>query len=281
MNEQYSDEIDLKQLGRKILSITRGNRNLFRNSFILITLISTLFFLKVVFMPTFKATYIVKSKHVKFDQITNIVDQYNYNIDDSELNPLPSQIANSIQNLNLKSVDLTEIKNEDDILKKDDEVKFKIYNIVFLYKNKTSYASFETINKLFLTHIQESCSKDNQVIETRVKLQNGIKEIDTLIKVAYSAGNGYSNTIAHGSNSSQLMVMNDLYTGINGLISQKLNYEQDLALLELKNLIFQSTPVVVSNKIEYPWAIFALGFGIWILASFFIVIFKLVFGEND
>lgn len=276
----YNDEIDIKQLGRRMLDVARSKKKTLTSLLIILALLSLTLFAKVVFIPTYKASYILKSKFVRYDQINKTIDKYNYYIDDPDLTPLSDTIAYYVDDIKLKDVVITEIENNADVLVKEDEQKFNLYDISFLFKKHTRYIDFEKFNNLILKDIKESCATDNQIVETKIKLQNGIQEIDSLIKTANEAGVSYTKTLSSGSGG-QLMVMNDLYTGINSLINQKLNYQQGLALLETENLIFKTSPLIVSNKIEYPWVIFLIAFGIWVFISIAYIFLSVVFGDGN
>jgi hypothetical protein len=262
MNSSEHTEIDLRIIGKKIVNVFRNKKTKFTSIFILIFLLSTLYFLKVIYIPSYKASFILKSKYVKFDQVKQNLEQYNYYINAPELNPLSKDVSKAINLVDIRKIDIVEVKNNDDLLNKDNENRYKLYNITIVFKEKPLMDNISKVKNIILNDIQENCVKDNEIIENKVRLQNNVKELDSLIKVAYDAGNGYKNKIGTSS-AGQLLVMNDLYKGINELINQKINCQKELNMHKLENIIFQSSPMNISNKIEYPWVIFAIAFLIW------------------
>lgn len=279
MNSSEHTEIDLRIIGKKIVSVFRNKKTNFISIFILIFLLSSLYFLKVIYIPSYKASFILKSKYVKFDQVKQNLEQYNYYINAPELNPLSKDVSKAINLIDIRKIDIVEVKNNDDLLNKENENRYKLYNISIVFKEKPLLDNISKVKNIILKDIQENCVKDNEIIENKVRLQNNVKELDSLIKVAYDAGNGYKNKIGT-SGAGQLLVMNDLYKGINELINQKINCQKDLNMHKLENIIFQSSPMNISNKIEYPWVIFAVAFLIW---SFIVSIWTIgiiVFAEE-
>lgn len=279
-NQRYTDEIDLKQLGKRVVNIIRNKKKVFSSLLIAIMLLSTIYFLKVVFLPNYRATLILKSKYVKYDQLKQNIDQYNYHLDDPNLNPLNSDLEKAIDDIKLNKLVVTEIVNKEDILKKDNDNKYKLYSLDLIFKVKPNIDNIEKSKNKILENLQIGCSKDNEVLENKVRLTNSIRALDSLIQIALNAGSSYKDKIAV-SNSGQLLVMNDLYKGINELTTQKTNSELELAMYQDKNIIFQSSSTIVSNKMEYPVIIFLWAFMLWFVIVSIWMFFLIIFSDLD
>lgn len=279
MNSLEHNEVDLRIIGKKIVNVFNSKKTKFTSIFIIIFLLATLYFLKVVYMPSYKASFILKSKYVKFDQVKQNLEQYNYYISASELNPLTPEVSEAISLVDLRKIEIVEVKNNDDLLNKDNENRYKLYNITVVFKQKPWKDNILKVKNIILKDIQQNCVKDNEIIENKVRLQNNVNELDSLIKVAYDAGKGYKNKIGL-SGTGQLLVMNDLFKGINELISQKINCQKELKMHEQENIIFQSSPMNISNKIEYPWTIYAIAFFLWAIIVSIWTIGIIVFTEE-
>jgi hypothetical protein len=262
MNSSDVNEVDLKKVGKQVARIFSLKKTKFTYLFIVIFLIATAYFLKVVFIPSFKSSFILKSKYVKFDQVKQNIEQFNYYISAPEFNPLSSEVSKAINTIDLRKIEVVEIKNNDDLLNKDNENRYKLFNITFVFKKNPEMGHISKVKNIILQDIQKNSVFDNEIMENKVKLENNVRELDSLIKVAYEAGKRYENHIG-SSGSGQLLVMNDLFKGINELISQKINCQKELNMHKQENIIFQSSPMFVSNKIEYPWAIFVIAFFVW------------------
>lgn len=279
--EQYklNDEIDLRGLGKKVLKIIKKKKKVFTSFLIICFALSTIYFVKVVFIPNYKASFILKSKYVQFDQLKQNIDLYNYHIGSGELNPLSDSLTQVFRNLEILNIDLTEIINKDD-LKIKDESNFKLYAIKVIFKSKSNSKEVEAAKNLLIKDLQIRCGLDNDVIVTKHKIESTIIELDSLIKIAYSAGQSYTNKIEN-SNSSQLMVMNDVYNGINNLITQKLNYKRELSLIENSNIIYQTSQTIISKKVEMPLIVFIICFVVWFAGCAIWIGFEIIFGDSE
>lgn len=262
-NRQYSDEIDLKQLGGRLVSIFNRRKKVVILTFLITLSLSLAYFVKVIYMPTYKANFILKSRTVKFDQIENNFDKYNYYIADPELNPLSDTIIKAINSITLKKISVQEIKNNDNLLNKDQDPK--LYNTTLFFKIKPNIDNVEKALDIIIGDVQQVSQKDNETVQNRLRLKNKIEELDSLIKVAYAAGSSYEKKIGLSTNG-QLLVMNDLYKGINELIGLKLDCEKELSMLKAENIIYLSSAIFIGNKIEYPWLVFLIAFCIWLFS---------------
>ena len=147
-----------------------------------------------------------------------------------------------------------------------------------IYSKKPELEDLKIYNTI-IKDIQNKFMSDNEVIEQKVKLTNYVKELDTLLLVANKAGNSYKDKLVNQS--SQMLIMDDLYAGLNELIVQKVNNQSELALLSSENILFSSSPIIVSRQIEYPWIIFIVAFAIWFSFCAIWTILVLIFSEND
>lgn len=272
-NQRYNDEIDLKQLGKKILALFNKNKKRYTILLILSLLMSGLYFLKTIITPSYKATVILKSKSIRFDQLNNFVAKFNGYIADSSINYIQPEIANYINKSSIARIDI--IENE--VKLKDKDLSFKLYTLNVVYNKVPSQFIINNIS-ILTSGIQDYCIQDKETVENKIKLEKAIKEFDTLVKTSHEVGEKYKNNL-NGVNSSQIMVMNDVYKGFGDIVNQKLMFEQELALLDKRNIIFESSPVVIKKSIERPYLIFVIGIMIW---SFFVIAWilgEIVFGD--
>jgi len=272
--QQYNDEIDLKQLWKRVVKGLQTNKKLFTIFLFVIMGFSAAYFISVVLNPNYKSEQILKSKAIKYDQVEKIVEKINSYIEDSSLNKLDSTSAQYINNSGLYFITISE--NEVDV--KDKTELFRLYTMNLFYNKLPSDKTIQDISIIIRT-IQGYCSKDNEVEEEQIKLNNSIHELDSLIHLAYDVGNQYKENM-RSTGSGQIMIMNDMYKGINDLTNQKLNFQMEFSLLDSHNIIFDSSPVVVSKKIERPYLIFLIGFFLWVLIVSAWIVFDIIFGDN-
>lgn len=273
MNNQYSDEIDLKQLGKRVFKISKDKKKPFTLIFLFLFLIAMYFFISEVFKPSYKAEFILKTKVVKKDQLEKVIEKYNSSILNTQLNPINNEISNFLKSSNIFLLSVKE--NEVDSKDKGESYRFYTYRVFF-----SSLPKEETINNLdlLLKDIQSNCSKDNEIIQNKILIQNEIIQMDSLINVAFSVGNTYKQKLENGTNN-QLLVMNDLYKGINELSNQKANLQNSLAMLQPENIIFQTSPSILSQKTKYPTIFFLFSIVAWIVICGFWICGEIIFGD--
>ena len=279
MSNQYSDEIDLKQLRRQVGTIVKARKKLFISILCIFVLLATVFFIKTIYSPSYKATCILVSKNIKKDQINENIEYYNNFIKNPGLSISNSKLLKSLELINLSSLKIDELKNTEALPVKENEYNYVQYKLTAIYNSNSSYPIISIFFDTLISDIQQINSKDNRVVEMKIRYESGLKDIDSIINIANKAANNYTSKISSNSNS-QLMVMNDIYNGINNLVTQKLNLTQELSMLQPHNLIFKSTPIIITKKLEYPWTIFIIAILIWIIVCIVMTLFELIFGEK-
>lgn len=274
-----NDEINLKELGKKVVKAFNNKKKVFYVILFVLLALSTLYFLKVIYSPSYKANCILVSRNIKKDQLQGNIDLYSNYIKNPDLTIIDKSISDKLTYLNITSIKIEELKNIDAIPVKENEYNYIQYKLLLTYNSKNDYSVTNNFIELIIKDIQNNQSQDNRVIELKKRYEIGITDIDSIIKIASQAGNSYTNKIS-SAGSGQLMVMNDIYNGINNLVTQKLNLQQELSMLQPNNLLFKSTPTIVTKAIEYPWAIFSIALLIWGLICGIWILLHLVFGEN-
>lgn len=274
-NQQYSDEINLKQLGKKIIKISKENRKKFTLILLVILIISSIFFINVIVNPSYKAEMILKTRFIKKDQLEKVIDKYNSSISNPILNPIDTNVSRYIKSSDIFLISVKD--NEVDVKDKGEIYRFYTYRLFFNSLPKSE--SIEKVNVL-IKDIQQNCIKDNEIVQNKILIQNEINELDSLIRIAYSVGNSYKTKLESGYNG-QLLVMNDLYKGINELSNQKANLQNSLAMLQTDNIIFQTSPTILSKKTKYPIIFFFVGFFIWISICSLWIVICILFGDDN
>ena len=274
VNDRSSDVIDLKKLGKRIINTAKTKKKIFGLILVIILIISFFFFIKAIYSPSYKAALVLKTKFYKFDQLDQTIEKYNYHISTPNMNPLDKSLSKYFESSNVDKIQIKEINPDP----KDKEEKYRLYNLIISFTSQPNVNSIDGINKL-IVDIQNQGGQDHEIIEQKKRCIEGIAELDSLIKIASEAGSNYNTNLRSGGNG-QLMVMNDLYKGISELISQKLNSQRELAMLQNQNIIYQSTPVLVSKKVQLPVIIIIIGFIIWFLICSLIIVFEITFIDN-
>ncbi len=274
-----SEVIDLKLLIINITKKIKFKSKTIIIAFIIIMCLSTLYFLKTLYIPTYKATIVLKSKLVSANNFDQIIEVYNYGASNPELTRLDPKLYKTLKEIRFVKITAVQLVSKVGKTNTDEEGKFKLYKTSILFKSKPDIDKFEVQKDEILNDIRLRCINDNEIIENKKKLISNSLELDSLISLAYEAGNSYKNKIV--SSNGQLMVMNNLYSGINELLTEKLNCQKEIAFHESNNIIFQSSPTIVSNSFEFSWLIYGLGIILWILVSIFIVMKEYIMGSND
>lgn len=273
-HKKYSDEIDLKQLAKRVLVISKKKKKIFTSLLIVIMLLSTAYFVKVLIKPSYLGEVILKSRIIRKDQLTTILNKYNNDYDESYAS-LSSELREVFIRNYIVKVDATEIKSDITSPDKNDITKF--YRITTYHSQKPSTKNYEDINKI-ITDISQNASIDNDITVGKLRTQMAINELDSLLTSALPAGNSFKNKIESGSS---MLIMNDLYKSLNELLARKSALVSELMYYQNENIIYKASPYILSKKISMPIAIFFIGFLIWFLICTFWVGGILVFGDYE
>ena len=272
-NQRYNDEIDLKQLGRKVTKIFAKRKKLFTIIFTVIMLLALAYFIMVMIKPVYKSEVILKSKFVKMEQLESCFKKYNSYINAPNTNPINKELGDMLKKANILKYELSEINADP----KDKDIKFRLYNLRVLYSDRPNELSDKVLN-MTITDVQNFIASENEIIENKKRLLSGIIETDSLIKIAFNAGNNMKNRI---QDNGQMLIMSDIYKSINDILTKKENYQIELAFYNNENLVFKSSPSLISKKIEMPIIIFFIAFFVWILIIGIYIVFDIVFKDDE
>jgi hypothetical protein len=271
---QYSEEIDLKQLAKKVIKISSNRKKTFTLLFILIMGLSLAYFIKVMIKPSYKSEVVLKSKYVRKDQLENIIQKYNTAIQEEDTF-ISQKLYNVFTKCHIVKLEIAEIKP--DITSPDKDDKTKYYKLISYHSQKPSHVEIEDIT-FVINQIKEIASKDNDIIEGKKRTENAIAEIDSLVNVAFEAGNSFKDKMNMPGN---MMVMNDLYKSLNDILARKTTLKLELSGYQTENVIFKASPLVLNKKITMPTIIFVIGFAIWFLICSMWIAGVLVFGDEE
>jgi hypothetical protein len=272
-NNLNSDEINLKQLGKKVVQIFSSKRRTFGLIFIITMLLASVYFVKIIVNPSYKSEVILKTKFINIKQLEACFEKYNSFLGAPNTNPVDPEFGKLLMKSNITRFEISEINADP----KDKDLKYRLYSLVTFYGKKPEANSEQNIDAT-IRDIQNFLSRQNEIVEHRKRLKEGIIETDSLIKIAFNAGNNMKNRIQENG---QMLVLSDIYNSISGILSKKEAYQIELAFYNNDNLIFKASPVIISKKIKVPLMIYIYGFlfwaficGVWIMGS-------LVFGGDD
>ena len=269
-----TDEISLKELSKKIIRISNKKKKTFTLLFIGIMLLSAAYFIKVIIKPSYKSKVILKTRLIKKETLGKILDNYNNAISD-EKNQLTNELKLIFEKNNIVKLEAQEIKA--DISSPDRNDATKYYTLVTIYSQKPSKDNIENVNAI-INDIKLNATIDNDIAIGKIKTEEAIAELDTLLKTALPAGNSFKNRL---EGNSTMLVMNDLYKSLNELLSRKSQLKTELMYYQTENLIFKISPLVLKKTISFPLAIFAIGLGIWFLIFTFWTGGIIVFGDEE
>lgn len=270
---QYSEEIDLKQLAKKVIKISSNRKKIFTTMLIVIMGLSLAYFIKVMVKPSYKSEVVLKSKYVRKDQLENIIAKYNIAIEDEDTS-ISKEVYEVLSKCHVAKLEITEIKP--DITSPDKDDKTKYYKFILNHSQKPGNKELGETS-LVINQIKEIASEDNEIIEGKKRTEKAIAEIDSLVKVAFEAGNSFKNKMNMPGN---MMVMNDLYKSLNEILARKTGLMLELTGYQTENVIFKASPVVLNKKISYPIMIFAIGFLIWFIICLSWISVLLIFNED-
>jgi regulator of replication initiation timing len=237
-------------------------------------LLSAAYFIKVIIKPSYKSEVVLKSRFIKKETLGKILDNYNNAISD-EKNQLTNELKLIFEKNNIVKLEAQEIKA--DISSPDRNDATKYYTLVTIYSQKPSKDNIENVNAI-INDIKLNATIDNDIAIGKIKTEEAIAELDTLLKTALPAGNSFKNRL---EGNSTMLVMNDLYKSLNELLSRKSQLKTELMYYQTENLIFKISPLVLKKTISFPLAIFAIGLGIWFLIYTFWTGGIIVFGDEE
>jgi len=271
---QYSEEIDLKQLAKKVIQISKNRKKIFTMLLIVTMGLSLAYFIKVMIKPSYKSEVVLKSTYVRKDQLENIIAKYNMAIQDEDTS-ITKKVYDVILTCNIVKIEISEIKP--DITSPDKDDKTKYYKLISYHSQKPISSEIEKIT-IVINHIKEIASQDNDIIEGKKRTERAIAEIDSLVNVAFEAGNSFKNKI---NMPGSMMVMNDLYKSLNEILARKTALTAELTCYQTENVIFKASPLIFNKKITMPTIIFVIGFVIWVLICTLWIGGVLIFGDGD
>jgi hypothetical protein len=269
-----SEEISLKDLGKKIVKISKSKRKIFTWLLLGIMALSAAYFAKVVLKPRYKSEVILKSKFVRKEALMSILEYYNNSIaNDYEL--IDKAVKNSLINSQIAKLEANEIKPDFTSPDKDDKTKY--YKFTMAHFQKPVLKSSEDFN-ILLNDIKTKIAIDQDIAIGKKRAEEAIVELDSLLKTALPAGNSFKNRMDGGSS---MLIMNDLYRSLEELLSKKSGLRTELKYYQTENLIYQISPIVVSKKISFPLIIFVIGLGVWFFVCLTWVGAIIVFSDDE
>ena len=207
---QYSEEIDLKQLAKKVILISKNRKKIFTTMLMIIMGLSVAYFIKVMIKPSYKSEVVLKSKYVRKDQLENIIAMYNNSIQEEDTS-ITKKVYDVLMSCNIVKIEISEIKPDITSPDKDDRTKY--YKLISFHSEKPNAVEIEKI-AIVINQINAIASLDNDIIEGKKRTEKAIAEIDSLVSVAFEAGNSFKNKMNMPGN---MMVMNDLYKSLNDI----------------------------------------------------------------
>jgi hypothetical protein len=270
---QHSEEIDLKQLAKKVIKIFSNRKKMFTSLLILIMGMSLVYFIKVMIKPSYKSEVVLKSKYVRKDQLESIIQRYNIAIEEEDT-AITEKIYSVLKKCHIVKLEISEIKP--DITSPDKDDKTKYYKLISYHSQRPNTLQLEEMT-FVINQMKKIASEDNDIIEGKKRTEKAIAEIDSLVDVAFEAGNSFKNKMNMPGN---MMVMNDLYKSLNDILARKTGLMYELTGYQTENIIFKASPLVLNKKITYPVIIFAIGLLIWLGICAIWISGVLVFGEE-
>jgi hypothetical protein len=135
VENNYTDELSLKELSKKIIRISNKKKKTFTLLFIGIMLLSAAYFIKVIIKPSYKSEVVLKSRFIKKETLGKILDNYNNAISD-EKNQLTDELKLIFEKNHIVKLEAQEIKA--DISSPDRNDATKYYTLVTIYSQKPS-----------------------------------------------------------------------------------------------------------------------------------------------
>jgi hypothetical protein len=274
VENNYTDEISLKELSKKIIRISNKKKKTFTLLFIGIMLLSAAYFIKIIIKPSYKSEVILKSKFLRKDAFNNILETLNTSLKDGE-GEMDDKLRAKFLESSVIRIETTEIKADITSPEKDDRTKY--YRLTMLHSDKPKKTIKENF-PIILQEIKENAAIDNDISINKKKTEEAITELDSLLQTALPAGNSFKNRMDAGTS---MLVMNDLYKSLNELLARKSGLKTELQYYQTENLVYQASPIVLSKRISFPLIIFAVGLLVWIFICLIWIGGIIVFGDED
>lgn len=271
---QLAEEIDLKQLAKRTLKVFKNRRKSFTLLLAVIMLLSGAYFFKVIVKPSYISEVILKSRTIRKDQLSSILEKFNLAIKEND-GSLSKDLESSLLRNNIVKFDVSEIKADITSPDKNDITKF--YKLTTIYKEKPS-SNYSKDAEFIINEIKQHASEDNDIKIGKLKTQLAIGELDTLLKVAISAGGIYKTKL---ESSTGMIVMDEMYRSLNDLLARKSTLINDAMYYEKENIIFRASPIVLKKNFSFPLIIFFIGLVIWILIVIGWIGAILIFGDDE
>jgi len=216
--QNFSVEIDLRQLAKKLIRISANRKKTFSILLIVFLVLSTIYFFKVLIRPSYKSEVVLKSRYVKKDQLASMVEKLNIGIEEEDDKSIPDSLYTIFKKNHIVKFEMKEIKP--DITDPDKNDLFRQYILTAQYSQKPDINSLDIVNEV-INYIKVIAAQDNEIKAGKLRVEKTIQEIDSLVAVAFMAGNDFKNKINTGTGS--LLVLNDLYKSINDIVKTKRN----------------------------------------------------------
>lgn len=246
-----SDEIQIKNLIKKVILIYNKKRKKIYSLLGLIILLCSIYFFRVMLAPKYRTEVILKSKYIKIDQLNACVNNLNLSIED----PKDEIYYELFKKFNVLKIGISELNPDP----RDKEEKFRLY-LLKLIHSKAQIKGNEQILDTIVYVMQQKFAVENEISENIKILKFSIADIDSLIQIAFKAGRGIES---HLGTSNQTFLMSDIYKGIKDIIQQREGYQKQLSFYDTSNLVFKSSPSVQSKNFKFPFIIFLVGLGVW------------------
>ncbi|MBP7478192.1 MAG: hypothetical protein KA797_06700, partial [Chitinophagales bacterium] len=231
------------------------------------------YYAKVVMMPKYKTSIILKSKYIKIDQLNRMFSKFDACLADNDINQTDPNLAKIFKNAHILKFNIEEMNADP----RDKSEKFRMYNLTMISAKKPE-KNISTAIDSAIAAIQQEFADENEIQENVNSISVAIADIDSLIAVAIKAGKGLGNRM-EGNN--QTTFASDIYKGTNDIILQKESYQKQLSFFAAKNLIFKTSPYIISKKIETPIIIFAIGLIVWTLISILWIGASMIYNSEE
>lgn len=276
--ENYNDEsIDFRKLYKNVISICKNKKSRFLILFFIIMGLASTYFVKTIIKPKYESHTLIKSNLVNTNQFQLYSDFFNEAIgNEYQDQPIPEKIQTYFKESDVRNIEFKQLKPSMNDPKKGELMTN--YNMIVSFGKKPNISKINNLDFL-LDFIKTEESKQNSIIESKKRVEDAITEVDSLIKVAFVAGDEFKKKM--NSNSGSMLVISDLYKSVNDIIATKKSLEAELFQYKTENLVYQTSPYVVSKKMKYPFVVLIAGLFFWIGICLIWIIGSLVFGAED
>lgn len=276
MAENYQlDELNLKQLAKRFLNVSGSRKKQLTFLLIAIMTLSSAYFIKTLMSPKYETETILKSNYLRKDQMNTILEKFNSGLADAELSSdFSAEFIGFLQRNYIIKFSASEIRPDITSADKNDTKKY--YKLRTIYSQKPSLDNIEKSTQI-IDKIREEVAKDHEIKIGIVRVKAAISDLDSLIRVATSAGANFNSRL---SGMSSTMVVNDIYSSLNAILERKSTLQTELLYYENENLVYMVSPVVLSKVIKMPLIIFLIGFFVWIVLGIFWIGGVMIFGDE-